>query len=230
MTLEQIVAKLDTGAASATSPRRSTQKEPFDVLVVGGGPGRCDRGDLRRPQGHPHGRRRRALRRPGARHDGHRELHLGAVHRGPEARRARSSSTCAEYDVDVMNLQRRDAARAGRRAGRADHGRARERRVAAGPLGHRSSTGARWRDGRPRRGGVPQQGRDVLPALRRPAVQGQARRRDRRRQLRRRGGDRPRRHRRPRHADRVRRRSCAPTRCCSASCAACRTSTSSSAR
>ena len=69
---------------------------------------------------------------------------------------------------------------------RAAHGRARHRRPLAA-------------DERARRGRVPQQGRDLLPALRRPAVQGQARRGDRRRQLRRRGGDRPRRHRRARH-------------------------------
>lgn len=37
MTLEQIVAKLDTGAA-ARSARQITQKPAFDVLVVGGGP------------------------------------------------------------------------------------------------------------------------------------------------------------------------------------------------
>jgi alkyl hydroperoxide reductase subunit F len=37
MTLEQIVAKLDTGSAARTSAELA-EKEPFDVLVVGGGP------------------------------------------------------------------------------------------------------------------------------------------------------------------------------------------------
>ncbi|MCX6433115.1 MAG: alkyl hydroperoxide reductase subunit F, partial [Actinobacteria bacterium] len=37
MNLEQIVAKLDTGAA-AKAAARIAEKEPFDVLVVGGGP------------------------------------------------------------------------------------------------------------------------------------------------------------------------------------------------
>src|SRR5690606_10139757 len=37
MTIEQIVAKLDTGAA-AKAAAKIAQKDPFDVLVVGGGP------------------------------------------------------------------------------------------------------------------------------------------------------------------------------------------------
>ncbi|MDX9698804.1 MAG: alkyl hydroperoxide reductase subunit F [Rhodocyclaceae bacterium] len=37
MTLEQILAKVDTGAA-ARDARKLSEKEPFDVLVVGGGP------------------------------------------------------------------------------------------------------------------------------------------------------------------------------------------------
>src|SRR5690606_12306758 len=37
MTLEQIVAKLDTGAAERAAAEIA-EKEPFDVLVVGGGP------------------------------------------------------------------------------------------------------------------------------------------------------------------------------------------------
>jgi alkyl hydroperoxide reductase subunit F len=38
MSLEQIVAKLDTGAAEGARPPRIDEKAPFDVLVVGGGP------------------------------------------------------------------------------------------------------------------------------------------------------------------------------------------------
>jgi NADH-dependent peroxiredoxin subunit F len=82
MTLEQIVAKLDTGAAERAaerSPRRTLRRARRRRR-----PRRRRGRDLRRPQGHPHRRRRRALRRPGARHDGHRELHLGAHTEGPK--------------------------------------------------------------------------------------------------------------------------------------------------
>ena len=102
-----------------------------------------------------------------------------------------------EYDVDVMNLQRADEARAGRRAGRPDHRRARRTARRCGRARSILSTGARWRHmGVPGEDEYRNKGVDLLPALRRPAVQGQARRGDRRRQLRRRGGDRPGRHRR----------------------------------
>jgi NADH-dependent peroxiredoxin subunit F len=83
MELEQIVAKIDTGAAKRTAEKIAA-KEPFEVLVVGGDagadalarridrrralrrPGRRGGGDLCGAQGHPHRHRRRALRRPGA--------------------------------------------------------------------------------------------------------------------------------------------------------------------
>ena len=38
MSLEEILAKLDTGARRARSARRSPPRTPFDVLIVGGGP------------------------------------------------------------------------------------------------------------------------------------------------------------------------------------------------
>ena len=166
--------------------------------------GRRRRRDLRRPQGHPHRRRRRALRRPGARHDGHRELHLRALHRGPQAgHRARAAR---------QGVRRRHHEPAA--GGPAGPGRPRPValvtvELANGvvpALAHRRALHRRplALDERARRGRVPQQGRHLLPALRRPAVQGQARRGDRRRQLRRRGRHRPGRRRRPRHAARVR--------------------------
>jgi NADH-dependent peroxiredoxin subunit F len=77
MMVEEIIAKLDKNAA-ARQAEALKSKAPFDVLIVGGG---------RRAQGHPHGCRDRALRRPGARHDGHREFHLREGNRGTEARR-----------------------------------------------------------------------------------------------------------------------------------------------
>ena len=222
--LEQIVAKLDTGAADARRGRRRRQ------------------GAVRRA------RRRRRPRRRGRRRSTPR-ARASAPASSPSASAARCStpwasrtssrcptpkarswprrsrSTSRSYDVDVMNLQRATRLVPADEVGglitvelesgatlSSPHGRPRHRRALAP---HE----------RARRGRVPQQGRGLLPALRRPAVQGQARRGDRRRQLRRRGGDRPRRHRRARDADRVRRRSSGPTRCCSASSAACPTST-----
>ena len=108
-----------------------------------------------------------------------------------------SSSTCTDYDVDVMNLQRADALVPAPSDGGLVTGRA---RPAAPSLRSRTVVLVHRRplahDERARRGRVPQQGRHLLPALRRPAVQGQARRGHRRRQLRRRGRDRPRRRRR----------------------------------
>jgi peroxiredoxin len=91
MSLEEIVAKLDTGAADA---RRRAHRRQGPLRRARGRrrAGRRRGRHLRRPQGHPHRRGRRALRRPGARHHGHRELHLRPLHRGPQAGR-RSSST-----------------------------------------------------------------------------------------------------------------------------------------
>src|SRR3546814_11904166 len=85
MTLEQIVGKLDTSSAERAA-EAIEGKDPFEVLVVGGPRGRL-LGPLRSPQGHPHRRRRRALRWPGARHHGHPDLPLGALHRGPHTGR-----------------------------------------------------------------------------------------------------------------------------------------------
>ena len=90
-------------------------------------PRRRGRGDLRGAQGHPHRHRRRALRRPGAGHDGHRELHLGLPHRGPEdgrgAGRAREGLRGRRDGLaDRHQADPRDA------AGRPGHGRAAEQR------------------------------------------------------------------------------------------------------
>ena len=228
MTLEQIVGKLDAGGAERTAAAIDA-KDPFDVLVVGGGPAGGVGRRLRRPQGHPHRRAVRAVRRPGARHHGHRELHLGPLHRGPAGSPPLLEQHVKEYEVDVMDLQRAARLVPRRRAGGLVTVELESGATVAGPIGGAEHRRPLAPDRRARRGRVPQQGRHLLPALRRPAVQGQARRRHRRRQLGRRGRHRPGRRRRPRHPDRVRRRGCGPTRSCSASCAACPTSTWSSA-
>ena len=65
----EILAKLDTGAAErdAERARRQGRLRRADRRRR---PGRRGGRDLRGAQGHPHRRRRRALRRPGARHAG----------------------------------------------------------------------------------------------------------------------------------------------------------------
>ncbi len=85
MGVEEIVAKLDTGAAAArcSQARRQGAVRRADRRRR---PGRRGGGDLCRAQGHPHRRRRRALRRPDARYAGDRELHLGAGDRRAEVR------------------------------------------------------------------------------------------------------------------------------------------------
>ena len=135
-----------------------------------------------------------------------------------------------EYDVDLMKLQRATRLVPADEPG----GLVTVELESGAALQARSvvlSTGARWRShGRARRGRVPQQGRDLLPALRRAALQGQAGRGDRRRQLRRRGRHRPRRRRRPRHPHRVRRRAAGRRGAAAQAAQPPTTSTSSSAR
>ncbi len=87
MSLEQILAKLDTGVGRARRPRRSTAKDAFDVLVVGGGPAGAAAAIYAARKGIRTGMA--AERFGGQVLDtmAHRELHLGAAHRGPEAGR-----------------------------------------------------------------------------------------------------------------------------------------------
>jgi alkyl hydroperoxide reductase subunit AhpF len=84
MELEEIVAKLDTGAAARDAAARRQ-----GALRRAGRrrrPGRRGGRDLRGAQGHSHRHRGRALGRPAAGYRGHRELHLGEGDRGPQAR------------------------------------------------------------------------------------------------------------------------------------------------
>jgi alkyl hydroperoxide reductase subunit F len=84
MELEQIVAKIDSGATARAAEkikdqgaiRRARRRRRA---------GRRRGGHLCRAQGHPHRHRHRTLRRAGARHDVDREFHLGLAHRRPQA-------------------------------------------------------------------------------------------------------------------------------------------------
>jgi alkyl hydroperoxide reductase subunit F len=67
MSIEEILAKLDTGAA-ARDAEEARAKERLRRAGRRRRPGRRGGGDLRRAQGHPHRRGGRALRRPGAGH------------------------------------------------------------------------------------------------------------------------------------------------------------------
>jgi hypothetical protein len=84
MELAEIVAKVDTGAVR---PCGGPDFRQGRVRRAGGRRRPCRRssGHLRRPQGHSHRHRCRALWRPGAGHGGHRELHLGEQDRRPQA-------------------------------------------------------------------------------------------------------------------------------------------------
>ena len=72
MTVEEIVAKLDTNSAAAREAAKLSAKAPYDVLIVGGGP------MVRQPPCTPPARASRtgvagrALWRSGERHHGHR--------------------------------------------------------------------------------------------------------------------------------------------------------------
>jgi alkyl hydroperoxide reductase subunit F len=103
MSLEEIVAKLDTGA-SAREASQSRAKVAFDVLVVGGGPAGSAAAIYAARKGIRTGVAAERFGGPGAGHDEHRELHFGRETEGSEAWRALEQHV-KDYDVDVMNLQ-----------------------------------------------------------------------------------------------------------------------------
>ncbi len=222
MELEEILAKVDTGAAARDAGKLAA-KDAFDVLIVGGGPAGAAAAVYAARKGIRTGI-------VAERFGGQMLDTLGIENfisvketEGPKFAAALEEHVRA-YDVDIMNLQRAEALEAAPQSGGYATVQPEQRRRAQEPLRRPRHRRALAQHQRARRAGVQEQGRGLLPALRRPAVQGQARRGDRRRQLGRRGGDRPGRHRRARDADRVRRRSCKRRRGAgSTSCTACPT-------
>ena len=104
ISLEEIVAKLDTGAAERKGARAERKKRLMTCwwwAVVG----KRRRGHLCRPQRHSHRHCRRTFRWPGDGHRRHRELHLRALHRGPKLA-ASLGSTSKRYGVEVITEQR----------------------------------------------------------------------------------------------------------------------------
>jgi len=126
MDAAEIVAKLDTGTAARDAAKLDA-KDAYDVLIVGGGPGRRGGGGVRGAQGHSHRPARRTHGRPDDGHDEHRELHLGARNRWPEVRRGARAARQALRGRHAQPAACREAAPC-RRSGRADRRRARERR------------------------------------------------------------------------------------------------------
>ena len=143
MTVEQIVAMLDAGAA-ARAAAEIDAKDPFDVLVIGGGPAGAASAIYAARKGISTG--------VVAERFGGQVLDTMAIENfisvphteGPKLAVALEQHV-REYDVDVMNLQRANALVPAAETGRPHHGRARRRRVPALARSVVLSTGARWR-------------------------------------------------------------------------------------
>jgi len=142
MSLEQILARLDTGAA-ARDAARLAEKAPFDVLVVGGGPAGAAAAIYAARKGIRTGIL--AERFGGQVMDTMAIENLISVPQtdGPKLGRALEEHV-KEYDVDIMNLQRVDALIPGTAGG------LHEVRLANGAVMKSKSiilaTGARWRE------------------------------------------------------------------------------------
>ncbi len=142
MSLEQILARLDTGAA-ARDATKLAEKAPFDVLVVGGGPAGAAAAIYAARKGIRTGIL--AERFGGQVMDTMAIENLISVPQtdGPKLGRALEEHV-KEYDVDIMNLQRVEALIPGEAGG------LHEVRLANGAVMKSKSiilaTGARWRE------------------------------------------------------------------------------------
>ncbi len=179
MTLEQIIAKVDTGA-EARDAEKLKQKDPFEVLVIGGGPAGSSAAIYAARKGISTGIAAERFGGQVADTMGIENLISVPYTEGPKLVAAMEQHV-KEYDVDIMNLQRAEKLIPAARKG-GYH----EVRLANGAsLKSRTlvlSTGARWRQmGVPGEEEYRNKGRGLLPALRRPLVQGQACGGDRRR-------------------------------------------------
>jgi len=141
MTLEQIVAKLDTGAAKRDAEKLST-KAPFDVLVVGGGPAGAAAAIYAARKGIRTG--------VAAERFGGQVLDTMAIENFISVKETEGPKLAAaleqhvrEYEVDIMNLQRATAL-----VPAGDDGLVEIKLENGASLKSRSvilSTGARWR-------------------------------------------------------------------------------------
>ncbi|NYF37356.1 alkyl hydroperoxide reductase subunit F [Stenotrophomonas sp. JAI102] len=141
MTLEQIVAKLDTGAAKRDAEKLST-KAPFDVLVVGGGPAGAAAAIYAARKGIRTG--------VAAERFGGQVLDTMAIENFISVKETEGPKLAAaleqhvrEYEVDIMNLQRASAL-----VPAGDDGLVEIKLENGASLKSRSvilSTGARWR-------------------------------------------------------------------------------------
>jgi NADH-dependent peroxiredoxin subunit F len=201
MLVEEIVAKLDTKSAESRAAKLSA-KDPFDVLMVGGGPAGAAAAVYAARKGIRTGVA--AERFGGQTNDTMAiENYISVLETDGPKFAAALEAQVRHYEVDIMNLQR-PTNRPGR-SRKAAWSRCTWPTAACSKLAQRHAVHRRAlaQCERARRAEYKNKGRGLLPALRRPAVQGQAHGGDRRRQLRRGSGHRPGRHRGARDADRI---------------------------
>ena len=187
--VEEILARLDSNAGARKAEQLSS-KEPFDMLIVGGGPAGAAAAIYAARKGIRTG--------VVAERFGGQVLDTMGIENfisvvqtdGPHFAVALEQHV-KSYEVDIMNLQRADKLVPAEEPGGLHEVAACRWRAAAEPVDHPRHRRALARDQRAGRKRIPQPGRGLLPALRRPALQGQAGGGDRRRQLGRRSGHRP---------------------------------------
>ena len=184
MELAEILSKLDVNADKRAAEKLAA-KAPFEVLVVGGGPAGAAAAVYTARKGFSTGIA--AERFGGQLMD---TLGIENLPGTPLYRRAEADRQPESPRQRIRNRPDGSGTRCGTQACQGCRGYHEVVMANGASLRARSlilSTGARWRNlGVPGEAEHRQQGRGLLPALRRPTVQGQADRSDRRRQFRRR--------------------------------------------